>query len=122
MINQDEDTTVLFIAIAKDSVGQEILDSGAEVKPEEETEHYATMTLSAKEYYSIDELLLSMIKPCDVFIDAGEFSKMAAKYVQKAKEMTLEFATKKTETKTACDKMVKMFNIALNGGHDIEFA
>ncbi len=122
MINQDEDTTVLYMEIAKDAIGQEYLDSGADVETEEETEHYATMTLSAKEYYSIDELLLSMIKPCDVFIDAGETSVMDNKYVQKAKEMTLKFAEKHPETKTACDKMIKMYDIALKYGSSILFA
>ena len=80
------------------------------------------MTLSAKEYYSIDELLLSMIKPCDVFIDAGESSTMKAKNVQKTKEMTLEFAKKNPETRVACDKMIKMFDIALKYNRDIDFA
>lgn len=117
-----EDTTVLYMEIAKDAIGQEYLDSGADVESEEDTEHYATMTLSAKEYYSIDELLLSMIKPCDVFIDAGETSIMEAKYVQKAKEMTLEFAKKNPETKIACDKMIKMFDIALEHNSSILFA
>lgn len=120
MISQEEDTTILFIAIAKDDIGKRILETEADV--EDETEHYATMTLSAKEYYSIDELLLSMIKPCDVFIDAGETSVMDNKYVQKAKEMTLKFAEKHPETKTACDKMIKMYDIALKYGSSILFA
>ena len=110
----------LFIAIAKDDIGKRILETEADV--EDETEHYATMILSAKEYYSIDELLLSMIKPCDVFIDAGEASVMDNKYVQKAKEMTLKFAEKHPETKTACDKMIKMFDIALEHEASILFA
>ena len=80
------------------------------------------MTLSAKEYYSIDELLLSMIKPCDVFIDAGESSTMKARRVQKAQEMPLEFAKKNPETRVACDKMIKMFDIALKYNRDIDFA
>lgn len=100
--------------------GKRILETEADV--EDETEHYATMTLSAKEYYSIDELLLSMIKPCDVFIDAGELSIMEARRVQKAKEMTLEFAKKNPETRVACDKMIKMFDIALKYNRDIDFA
>ena len=120
MISQEEDTTILFIAIAKDDIGKRILETEADV--EDETEHYATMTLSAKEYYSIDELLLSMIKPCDVFIDAGESSTMEARRVQKAKEMTLEFAKKNPETRVACDKMIKMFDIALKYNRDIDFA
>ena len=121
-MNELEDTTVLYIEIVKDAIGKEYLNSGADVKPEEDTEHYATMTLSAKEYYSIDELLLSMIKPCDVFIDAGELSTMKAKNVQKAKEMTLAFVKNHPETKTACDKMIKMFDIALKYNRDIDFA
>ena len=121
-MNEVENTTVLFIAIAKDSIGQEILRSGIDVESEEETEHYATMTLYAKEYYSIDELLLSMIKPCDVFIDAGELSIMENRYVQKAKEMTLQFAEKHPETKTACDKMIKMYDIALKYSCNIRYA
>ncbi|PJJ41880.1 hypothetical protein [Hallerella succinigenes] len=121
-MNEMEDTTVLYMEIAKDAIGQEYLDSGADVEAEEETEHYATMTLSAKEYYSIDELLLSMIKPCDVFIDAGESSTMEARRVQKAKEMTIAFAKNHPETKTACDKMIKMFDIALKYNRDIDFA
>lgn len=111
MMSQEEDTTILFIAIAKDDIGKRILETEADV--EDETEHYATMTLSAKEYYSIDELLRSMIKPCDVFIDAGESSTMEARRVQKAKEMTLEFAKKNPETRVACDKMIKMFEITI---------
>ena len=120
MISQEEDTTILFIAIAKDDIGKRILETEADV--EDETEHYATMTLSAKEYYSIDELLLSMIKPCDVFIDAGESSTMEARRVQKAQEMTLEFSKKNPETRVACDKMIKMFDIALKYNRDIDFA
>ena len=120
MMSQEEDTTILFIAIAKDDIGKRILETEADV--EDETEHYATMTLSAKEYYSIDELLRSMIKPCDVFIDAGESSTMEARRVQKAKEMTLEFAKKNPETRVACDKMIKMFDIALKYNRDIDFA
>jgi len=121
-MDEKEDTTVLFVSIAKDSIGQEILRSGVDVESEEETEHYATMTLYAKEYYSIDELLLSMIKPCDVFIDAGELSIMNKNYVKKAKEMTLQFAKEHPETKAACDKMIKMFDIALRCGRDIRFS
>ena len=120
MMSQEEDTTILFIAIAKDDIGKRILETEADV--EDETEHYATMTLSAKEYYSIDELLRSMIKPCDVFIDAGESSTMEARRVQKAKEMTLEFAKKNPETRVACDKMIKMFDIALEHEASILFA
>ena len=120
MMSQEEDTTILFIAIAKDDIGKRILETEADV--EDETEHYATMTLSAKEYYSIDELLRSMIKPCDVFIDAGESSTTEARRVQKAKEMTLEFAKKNPETRVACDKMIKMFDIALKYNRDIDFA
>lgn len=120
MMSQEEDTIILFIAIAKDDIGKRILETEADV--EDETEHYATMTLSAKEYYSIDELLRSMIKPCDVFIDAGESSTMEARRVQKAKEMTLEFAKKNPETRVACDKMIKMFDIALKYNRDIDFA
>ena len=120
MMSQEEDATILFIAIAKDDIGKRILETEADV--EDETEHYATMTLSAKEYYSIDELLRSMIKPCDVFIDAGESSTMEARRVQKAKEMTLEFAKKNPETRVACDKMIKMFDIALKYNRDIDFA
>ena len=120
MMNQDEDTTVLFIAIAKDDIGKKILETATDV--EDETEHYATVVLSAKEYYSVDELLLSMIKPCDVFIDAGESSIMEAKFVQIAKNMTLKFFKKHPETKTACDKMTKMFDRALKYGSDIIFA
>ena len=120
MMSQEEDTTILFIAIAKDDIGKRILETEADV--EDETEHYATMTLSAKEYYSIDELLRSMIKPCDVFIVAGESSTMEARRVQKAKEMTLEFAKKNPETRVACDKMIKMFDIALKYNRDIDFA
>lgn len=41
---------------------------------------------------------------------------------QIAKEMTLKFAEKNPETKTTCNKMVTMFNIALKSGCDIEFA
>ena len=47
---------------------------------------------------------------------------MEARRVQKAKEMTLEFAKKNPETRVACDKMIKMFDIALKYNRDIDFA
>ena len=36
--------------------------------------------------------------------------------------MTIAFAKNHPETKTACDKMIKMFDIALKYNRDIDFA